>query len=137
MEEPGVKGLAGPNRRGRDKQYSPIPNKFDNPLAFITNGPAAQWGCGKKKLGVVGKGQELKNSTPENFASMASQVKFSFFMAIFIVLATVVAAHDGHHHMAPAQPPSSHASSSFSNHHAVIAGIFPLLLTLLIARERP
>jgi len=65
--------------------------------------------------------------------SMASQVKFSLFIALFIVLVAVVAAHEGHHHMAPAPAPPSHANS-LNNHHAVIAGIFSLLLTLLIAR---
>ncbi|QCD90569.1 hypothetical protein DEO72_LG4g1526 [Vigna unguiculata] len=67
---------------------------------------------------------------------MASQVKFSFFMALFIALVAVVAAHEGHHHLAPAEAPSSHATT-LKNHHAlIITAIFPLLLTLLIARER-
>ncbi|RDX57970.1 hypothetical protein CR513_62753, partial [Mucuna pruriens] len=48
---------------------------------------------------------------------MASGVKFSFFIALFVVLVVVVAAHEGHdHHMAPAEPPSSYASSL--NYHA-------------------
>lgn len=67
---------------------------------------------------------------------MVSQVKLSFLMVLVIVLVAVVAAHEGHHHdLAPVEPPSSHASR-LNNHHAVITGIFPLLLTLLIARER-
>lgn len=74
------------------------------------------------------------NHLIEGIASMASGVKFSFFIALFIVLVAVGAAHEGHDHMAPAEPPSNHASSL--KNHAMIGGLFPLLLTLLIGRER-
>ncbi|RZC23146.1 hypothetical protein D0Y65_002815, partial [Glycine soja] len=65
---------------------------------------------------------------------MASRVKFTFFIALFIVSVAVVAAHEWHDHMVPAEPPSNHASSL--KNHAMIGGLFPLLLTLLIGRER-
>ncbi|KAG4401606.1 hypothetical protein GLYMA_02G029750v4 [Glycine max] len=65
---------------------------------------------------------------------MASRVKFTFFIALFIVSVADVAAHEWHDHMVPAEPPSNHASSL--KNHAMIGGLFPLLLTLLIGRER-
>ncbi|KAL5100457.1 hypothetical protein RYX36_004784 [Vicia faba] len=66
-------------------------------------------------------------------AKMAStQVKFSLFAVLFIVLAMVVAAHEGHHHMSPAEAPSSYASSL--NYH-VIAGIVPIFIAILFARN--
>lgn len=38
---------------------------------------------------------------------MASRVKFTFSIALFIVLvAMAAAAHEGHHHIAPAEPPA-------------------------------
>ena len=51
------------------------------------------------------------NHLIEGIASMASGVKFSFFIALFIVLVAVGAAHEGHDHMAPAEPPSNHTRS--------------------------
>ena len=62
----------------------------------------------------------------------SSQVKLSFFAVSFIVLAMVVTAHDGHHHVSPAEAPSSYASSL--NYH-VIAGIVPVFIAILFARN--